>query len=131
MLDQRAWLIPMMDGISLAALIAAIVVGLLVKRTRLAISIVLGIAAGSTLMTGQMFEWWWRSLDLEAETLEDRQWIADHDGGRLIVALEMWMKTAGGLIAGGIAVWIRWGITCFSGDEKVQDQTEETVSGSS
>lgn len=91
-LDERAALIWKMNACFILA--AAVLVVPAYRSRRLSIALTLPVigAIVSGIAAGALFTGWWNRAEQAAVNEADRQWIADHDGGGLIVGVGILLK---------------------------------------
>jgi hypothetical protein len=77
------------------ALGCAILVALWARYAGSALGLITAVALAAAYISGERFLGWWNRLVDVAATSEDRRWLLDHDGGRLIVYLSIFLKSAG------------------------------------
>ncbi len=109
-LGQRGQLAEFMDGMFLFSIIASAIAGILLRpRWRVVLLIALLAITGMTLADNR-FQQWWADLLAAERTDADWKWIADHDGGRLIVYFRILVGGALSLVAGLCSMGIGAGI---------------------
>ena len=107
-LEQRDELWDNHESVFLAGRIAVIVVALVFKRKRYAIPFMFAIFYLCISRDEAVFDRWWETLNAAAQNIDDRSWLASHDGGGLIAAgLEDLIRGFRNLILGLCIVTLR------------------------
>ena len=93
----------MMQAIYWSTFMIVLVTSMKLKRRLLCIGIIGILLFLSMIIQGEVFYGWWAELEQAAQSMEDEKWLANHDGGRLIVDLSL---VAEAIFAGFIATII-------------------------
>ena len=93
----------LMQSIYWSVFLVSIVISLTVKKRLLCIGVIGALLFSSLLLQTDIFYSWWDKLREVASTHEDQIWLADHDGGRMIVDLSLIFEA---FIAGVISIII-------------------------
>ena len=106
LLDARAGLLWQMDFCFIAAACACAVPAFRTRRAWLALVLAIVGSAIASMVADRLLENWWLNLEAAVSTPTDREWLAQHDGGRLMGGLVLLMKAGLCFFVIIVAAWI-------------------------